>query len=204
MTTDLVVIGGSWGGFEAVCHLLGALPGEISAPIVVALHRSPKSSNDALERMIRDCTRLDVVGVEDKRPLHDACIYVAPPDYHLLVEDGSLALSTDDVVQYSRPSIDVLFESAADEYGAGVVGVLLTGANADGASGIRRIKARGGMTMAQDPATAARAEMPRAAVETGMVDFVADLDGLAARLAEIVDPAAPVDARDPAARGVHR
>ena len=138
MTTDLVVIGGSWGGFEAVCHLLGALPGEISAPIVVALHRSPKSSNDALERMIRDCTRLDVVGVEDKRPLHDACIYVAPPDYHLLVEDGSLALSTEDVVQHARPSIDVLFESAADEYGAGVVGVLLTGANADGASGIRR------------------------------------------------------------------
>jgi two-component system chemotaxis response regulator CheB len=137
VTADLVVIGGSWGGFEAVCHLLRGLPAEIDAPIVVALHRSPKSSHGALERMIRDCTALDVVGAEDKRPLRERASTSRPPDYHLLVEDGSLALSTEDVVQHSRPSIDVLFESAADQYGAGVVGVLLTGANADGAAASR-------------------------------------------------------------------
>jgi two-component system, chemotaxis family, protein-glutamate methylesterase/glutaminase len=95
-------------------------------------------------------------------------------------------LSTDDLVQQSRPSIDVLFESAADQYGEGVVGVVLTGANADGAAGIRRIKLRGGTTMAQDPASAVRPEMPQAAIDTGMVDVVADVEGLAAHLAELL------------------
>jgi two-component system chemotaxis response regulator CheB len=183
---DLVVVGGSWGGFEAVCELLRLLPDESEPPVVIALHRSAKSAHGALEAMVGECTRLPVVPVEDKEPLRIGCLYVAPPDYHLLIEDGSLALSTDDLVQYSRPSIDVLFESAADEYGEGVVGVLLTGANSDGAAGIRRIKLRGGTTMVQDPATAVRPEMPQAAIDTGMVDIVADIAGLAAQLAELV------------------
>lgn len=191
MSADVVVVGGSWGGFEAVCELLRKLPGEPSTPIVVALHRSPKSPPGALETMIRECTRALVVAVEDKEPLRAGCVYLAPADYHLLVEDGSLALSTDDLVQYSRPSIDVLFESAADEYGSGVIGVLLSGANPDGAAGIRRIKQRGGTTMAQDPATAVRPEMPRAAIGTGLVDLVADIDGLAARLGELVGLSSP-------------
>lgn len=186
MTVDLVVIGGSWGGFQAACQLLRLLPDEPGPPLVIALHRSAKSANGALEAMVRDCSRVPVVPVEDKEPLRCGCLYVAPPDYHLLIEDGSLALSTDDLVQFSRPSIDVLFESAADEYGEGVVGVLLTGANSDGAAGIRRIKLRGGTTMVQDPASAVRPEMPQAAIDTGMVDLVADIEGLAARLGELI------------------
>jgi len=185
VTVDLVVIGGSWGGFKAACELLRLLPDTLTAPVVIALHRSAKSAHGALEAMVRECTRMPVVPVEDKEPLRSGCVYVAPPDYHLLIEDGSLALSTDDLVQFSRPSIDVLFESAADEYGEGVVGVLLTGANADGAAGIRRIKLRGGTTMVQDPATAVRPEMPQAAIDTGMVDVVADIEGLAARLSDL-------------------
>ena len=191
MTAELVVIGGSWGGFEAVCLLLRRLPPDPAPPMVIVLHRSQKSAHGALEAMVRDCSRAPVVPVEDKEPLRPGCLYLAPPDYHLLIEDGSLALSTDDLVQFSRPSIDVLFESAADQYGEGLVGVLLTGANADGAAGIRRIKLRGGTTMAQDPATAVRPEMPQAAIDTGMVDVVADIEGLAARLGELVVLSAP-------------
>ena len=190
MSVEIIVVGGSWGGFDALCRLLANLPASTPVPIVVALHRSLRSRGERLESMIGECTRLRVVTVEDKTPLAPGCVHVAPADYHLLIEDGSLALSTDEFVQHARPSIDVLFDSAADEYGAGVVGVLLSGANADGASGIARIKARGGTTMAQDPETAARSAMPQAAIDTGAVDLVAPLDRLAAELAELLGVAA--------------
>ncbi len=110
-------------------------------------------------------------------------MYVAPPDYHLIVEAGHLALSTDDFVQFARPSIDVLFESAADAYGARAVGVLLTGVNHDGAEGLARIAAAGGFTIAQDPETAERPEMPRAAVERGAARKVLELDRIGPFLA---------------------
>lgn len=186
MTADLVVIGGSWGGFEAVCELLAPMPRAAALPFVVALHRSPRSKDGALEQMLANCLRLEVIAVEDKSPLKAGCVHVAPADYHLLIEDGSLALSTDPQVQFSRPSIDMLFESAADEYMAGVVGVVLTGANADGAAGVRRIKVLGGVTMAQEPATAVKPQMPQAAINTGCVDFVGPIPALARELGLLI------------------
>jgi two-component system chemotaxis response regulator CheB len=112
-------------------------------------------------------------------------VYLAPPDYHLLVEPGSLALSLDVRVQFARPSIDVLFESAADVYGRGVIGVVLTGANEDGAAGLRYVRARGGFAIVQDPVTAEREEMPRAALAAGEVDRVLPLARIAPTLVEL-------------------
>lgn len=186
MTVELVVIGGSWGGFDALCELLSTLPKHTSVPFVVALHRSPRSNDGRLERMLAEAVQLDVVTVEDKTQLEPGCVHLAPADYHLLIEDGSLALSTEALVQYSRPSIDVLFDSAAEEYAAGVVGIILTGANSDGAAGIKAIKARGGSTMAQDPSTAVKPTMPQAAINTGQVDFVAPIPQIARRLAGLL------------------
>jgi two-component system chemotaxis response regulator CheB len=126
-----------------------------------------------------------VVPAHDKEPLRPGTVFVAPPDYHLLVETGHLALSTEDVVQFARPSIDVLFESAADAYGAGTVGVLLTGVNQDGAAGLARIAAAGGHTIAQDPKTAERPEMPAAAIKRGAAKRVLELDQIGRFLAKL-------------------
>lgn len=186
MRPAIVVVGGSWGGFDALCELLCSLPADTSVPIVVALHRSPRSRDGALEKMLARCVALEVVTVEDKTPLRPGCVHLAPADYHLLIEDGSLALSTDALVQFSRPSVDVLFESAADEYAAGVIAIVLTGANSDGAAGVRRIKSQGGVTMAQDPATAAKATMPQAAIDTGQVDHVGPIPFLVRSLRGLI------------------
>jgi two-component system chemotaxis response regulator CheB len=131
-------------------------------------------------------TELQVCEAGDKDTICPGRVHVAPPDYHLYVEEGGFALSVDEAVQYSRPSIDVLFDSAADVYGARLIGVVLTGANDDGADGIRRIKRRGGATIAQDPKTAVRREMPDAAIATGDVDIVVPLDDIAGKLVELV------------------
>lgn len=186
MSVELVVIGGSWGGFDALCKLLSTMPKHGSTPFVVALHRSPRSKDGRLERMLAEGVQLDVITVEDKTQLEPGCVHLAPADYHLLIEDGSLALSTEALVQCSRPSIDVLFDSAAQEYGAGVVGIVLTGANSDGAAGIAAIKAHGGSTMAQDPSTAVKPAMPQAAINTGQVDFVGTVPQIARKLAGLL------------------
>jgi two-component system chemotaxis response regulator CheB len=161
---SLVVVGGSWGGTVALRTVLRGLGDSFDAPIVVVLHRAARSNDELLERILRDGVTRDVCEVDDKTPLDSACVFIGPPDYHLLVEEGRLALSTDAPVNFSRPSIDVLFESAADAYGAGVVAVVLTGANDDGAAGVRRVLERGGRVIVQDPAGAERTEMPNAAI----------------------------------------
>ena len=130
---------------------------------------------------------LPVKEADDQDELEAGHIYIAPPDYHLLVERGSLALSTDEKVQFSRPSIDVLLESAADAYASRLIAVILTGANEDGAIGIRRVKEMGGRTIVQDPSTAERASMPQAAVDTGAVDMVLSLEEIPRVLVELVD-----------------
>ena len=122
---------------------------------------------------------------EDKDPIAAPGVYLAPPDYHLLLEPGRLALSTDEIVNFSRPSIDVLFESAADAYGEAVVAVLLTGANSDGARGLGRVRAAGGYAIVQDPATAESKEMPAAAVKDHVFDKVLPLDEIARELLRI-------------------
>ena len=164
MPYELIVVGCSWGGLAALGRLLGHLPEEVDLPIAIAQHRSPESPRGGLERALgRDLAR-PVLEAGDKDPIERGHVYVAPTDYHLLVERGSFALSVDEHVRHARPSIDVLFESAADAYGAELIGVVLTGANADGADGLARIVERGGVAIVQDPETAEAREMPEAAL----------------------------------------
>jgi two-component system, chemotaxis family, protein-glutamate methylesterase/glutaminase len=183
---DVVVIGASWGGLRALEQVLGALPGDFPAPIVIAQHRDIDSEDALLERLLNRHTRLRVADAEDKAPLQPGTVLLSPPGYHLLVTDDHVDLSVDAPVQFARPSIDVLFESAAEEYGRRVVGVLLTGANADGAAGLAEIARRGGRTIVQDPATAERPEMPRAALAAMKPDAVVPLEDVARALCEAV------------------
>ena len=173
---DLVVIGASWGGLDAVGRVLAGFPAEVDLPIVVAQHRHPDSLDATLRGLLGSQIGRPVVDVEDKLEIEAGRVYLAPPDYHLLVERGSFALSVDERVKFARPSIDVLFHSAADAYGAGVIGVILTGANEDGAAGLAEIKERGGVAIIQDPTGAARRAMPDAALAATVADAVLPLD----------------------------
>jgi two-component system chemotaxis response regulator CheB len=196
MSYELVVIGTSWGGLEASGRILGALPSGFGCAIVVLQHRSSEESQ--LVTLLRRRTTLPVREAYDKDPLVAGTVLVAPPNYHLLIERGSVALSTDAPVAHSRPSIDVLFESAADSYEDRVIGVVLTGANEDGAAGLARIKARGGYTIVEDPETAERATMPRAALARVTPDAVLSIDAIAARVTDLCrvgDPDRLEDAR---------
>src|SRR5205823_11907686 len=136
--------------------LLSDLPAGVDLPVVVAQHRHVTSPPGALADLLHLRIRRPVQDVEDKMPIEPRNVYLAPPDYHLLVQRGSFALSTDARVQFARPSIDVLFESAAYAYGRGVIGIILTGANEDGAAGLAVVKQRGGVAVIQDPRGAAK------------------------------------------------
>jgi two-component system, chemotaxis family, protein-glutamate methylesterase/glutaminase len=175
---ELIVIGTSWGGLHALSRLLGGMRDDVHQPIVVAQHRSPESQGIVLGRLLQGHTRRIVGDPDDKTPLENDHVYLGPPDYHVLVEGGHLALSTDAPVQFARPSIDVLFESAADNYGERAIGIVLTGANADGAQGLARIKHRGGVAIVQDPATSYKRAMPDAALAATAADAVLPLDAI--------------------------
>ena len=185
-TASVVVVGTSWGGVAALRTLLGDLPDDLPAAVVVAPHRR-SHDDDVLEHLLELAATLPVRAIEDKMPLEPAVIYVAPSDYHTLIEPGALALSTEDRVNFSRPSIDVLFESAADAYRDRVVAVVLTGANQDGAQGAAAVHAYGGVTIAEDPETATRPEMPRAAIATGVIDHVLPLERIAETVTRLVN-----------------
>ena len=129
--------------------MLAGFPDDIDVPIVVAQHRHRDSVEETLSALLSSHIGRPVADVDDKLPIERGRVYLAPPDYHLLVERGWFALSVDERVQFARPSIDVLFQSAADAYGAGVIGVVLTGSNEDGAAGLARIKERGGVAVVQ-------------------------------------------------------
>jgi two-component system chemotaxis response regulator CheB len=185
---QLIVVGCSLGGMHAMQAILHGLPPRFCVPIVVAQHRH-KHSNEGLPAFLRRETDLRVVDADDKLWIEPGNVYLAPADYHLLVDRvdgrGELNLSVDEAVRYSRPSIDILFESAADAYGAEVVGIILTGANEDGARGAQRIKRRGGVVIAQDPATAEAPAMPQAAIDTKAVDRILRLEDIASHLVEL-------------------
>ncbi len=182
---ELIVIGCSMGGMAALEAIFSPLPAGFHVPIVVAQHRY-RTSGEALPAFLRRHSQLNVVDALDKQWVKPGNVYLAPADYHLLVErGGELSLSVDDAVAYSRPSIDVLFESAAKAYSKGVVGVVLTGMNADGARGAKRIKERGGFVLVQDPATAESPEMPQAAIAATRVDRILPLDRIGPFLLEL-------------------
>ena len=173
---ELICIGASWGGLQAIGQLLSDIPDELEQPIVIVQHRHPDSLGGTFVQLLQGHTRRVVVDAEDKVAIEPRHVYVAPPNYHLLVERGWLALSVDAHVQHARPSVDVLFESVAHAYGERAIGIILTGANADGAAGLAAIKRRGGVAVVQDPAGAIRRSMPEAAIAATAADAVLPLE----------------------------
>lgn len=173
MDSDIIVVGASLGGLSALGVLLKDLPADFALPIVLVQHRSVESNT--LLRELRRLTNLRVEEPSDKDSILRGYLYVAPADYHLLVEPTEFRLSTEGPVHYARPSIDVLFESAADAYGSRTVGVILTGANGDGSRGSARIKQAGGILVVQNPEDAECPIMPRAALNATPADKVLPL-----------------------------
>jgi two-component system chemotaxis response regulator CheB len=193
---QIVVVGTSWGGLHALGVLLGGLPAGFVLPLAVVQHRS-RDSDGLLAQLLQDETPRPVREVEDKDPIRPGHVYVAPPDYHLLVDGAHFSLSVDPPVRFSRPSIDVTFISAAASCGRGTAGVVLTGANEDGALGLRRIADSGGHAVVQDPATAEIGTMPAAARHAVPSAVVLPVEQIAAHLATL--PVAPE--LDPRASG---
>lgn len=180
---SIVVIGTSWGGLAALSKLLGDLPGDFALPVAVVQHRS-KESELLLPRLLQDATDLNVCEMEDKDPLCAGTVHLAPANYHAIIDTGYISLTVEEPVRFSRPSIDVLFMSAADAYRSGTIGVVLTGANEDGSRGIRHIVERGGKALVQDPKTAEIPIMPEAALRSVPNAEVLSLDSMAKRLVE--------------------
>lgn len=181
-----VVMGASWGGVEASIQVLSALGAGFPVPVFLAQHQRYETES-RLARVLASRTGLRVVAPDDKTPIEPGVLYVAPPGYHMLVDKDQIVLSCHWPVHYSRPSIDELFCSVGHIYGAATLAVLLTGANEDGAEGIRYIHRRGGTTVAQDPATAEAPTMPESAIRTGCVDYVLPLQEIGPFLREQVN-----------------
>jgi two-component system chemotaxis response regulator CheB len=179
---DLVVIGASLGGLVALKQVLGCLPQSFGAAVAICQHRRPDNTS-RLVHVLRAACALPVVEPEDKSAIERGIVYLAPADYHLLVERGWLALSTDEPIHFARPSIDVLFETAAEAYRQRAMGVLLTGASEDGAAGLLAIKKWGGATIVQDPETAVSSVAPRAALARLCPDHVLPLGSIGPELA---------------------
>jgi two-component system, chemotaxis family, protein-glutamate methylesterase/glutaminase len=186
---QIVVMGTSSGGLSALQVILPGLAEKFPCPLVIAQHRGKEAGSGLREFLQKSC-RLSIVEPEDKALIEPGHVYLAPRDYHLLVEKGSFALSTDAPVWYARPSINVLFESAADAYAERAIGIILSGANGDGAQGLAAIKARGGTAIVEEPATASHPVMPEAALAATTVDRVLPLAEIAPFLNSICQRAA--------------
>ncbi|QJW83921.1 chemotaxis protein CheB [Ramlibacter terrae] len=183
---EAVAIGASAGGIDALLELLGGLQAPFRGTVIAVLHL-PESHESRLPEVFSARLGIPVEEAQPHAPVESGKVYFAPPGYHLLVEgDRTFSLSCDPPVLFSRPSIDVLMESCADLYGPDMAGIVLTGANEDGARGLARIGAAGGMTAVQDPAEAAHAAMPLAAVKMANPDYVLPLAGLRRLLHTVV------------------
>ena len=182
---EAVVIGASAGGVEALSELLPALPPSLRASFFIVLHL-PRERPSLLVEIYEKRCALPVREAEDKEPVEPGTVYFAPPDYHMLIEQNrQLALSADEPVHYSRPSIDVLFESAADVYGGRLLGIILTGGNEDGAAGLHAVHRAGGVTVVQKPDNAKVPLMVLSALQRNPADFVLPLNEIAALLAAL-------------------
>jgi two-component system chemotaxis response regulator CheB len=180
-----IVAGGSTGALEALTTIVPALPARFPLPLCIVLHILPERPSHLAEVLAVRCA-LPVKEAEDKEPLAPGTVYLGVPNYHLLIEKkGCFSLSIDERVHFSRPSIDVLFESAADAYGPALIGVLLSGANQDGAAGLARIKEKGGLTIVQSPDTASMPTMPAAAIRLAAADHVLPLAEIGPFLARL-------------------
>ena len=178
----LVVIGTSWGGIQALKSLLKLLKSPFSFTVVVVIHQD-RHTRSQLSQLLTDMAEFRVIEASDKEPLSPGNVYISTPNYHLLVEqDGTLSHTVDIPVNFSRPSVDVLFQTAADAFADRVVAIVLTGANQDGAVGVQRVKMRGGQVLVQDPKEAEAKAMPLAAIGSTDVDFIGSLGAIAERL----------------------
>lgn len=187
LAAQAVVIGSSAGAVQALSRILPRLPADYPLPILLVVHIPAEPSG--LLKLFSAKSRIRVQEPEDKEPVAPGTVYLAPPGYHMLVEqDHSISLSADEAVLFSRPSIDVLFESAADTYGAGLVGIVLTGANEDGARGAAAIHAAGGAVWVEDPTTAYAEAMPSAALAKCPQATVLSLDAIADHLLKLGTP----------------
>jgi len=184
---EIVLIGASYGGLSALQTVLPELSSDFPLPIVIVQHRK-KDGDDGLCEYLRKRSRLPLVEPNDKEKVEPGHVYLAPRDYHLLIEESIFALSTESPVGFARPSIDVAFSSAADVYRERAVGLILTGANADGARGLARIKAMGGLALVQDPQSAESRAMPEAAIAATRVDSILSLAEIAPFLNELCHP----------------
>ncbi len=172
----VIVIGVSTGGSKALKAILSVLPSEFALAVIIVMHRH-KDTDGYLEQSLDNECKMHVKQADEKEEIKAGVVYVAPPNYHLLIEDdGTFSMSVERAVNYSRPSIDVVFESAADAFGQRLIGVVLTGANKDGSRGLKKIKEAGGLAIVQTPQTAEAPGMPRAAIEAVNPDYVLPLE----------------------------
>lgn len=177
MRFDVIVIGVSWGGMKALQTIVPLLPAGFRIPIIIVQHLGSYSGTEWIDILNGMCAVR--VKEADEKEFIERGIYIAPPNYHLLIEkDRTFSLSLDERVNYARPSIDVLFDCASDVYKEKAIGVILTGLNSDGAEGLKRIKENGGAAVVQDPETAEIAEMPLAALAITNVDYIVKLEEL--------------------------
>ncbi|MBW2202531.1 MAG: chemotaxis protein CheB [Deltaproteobacteria bacterium] len=184
---ECIVIGVSAGGMDALLKILPILPADFPLPVVVVQHLDPHSTDSYFAQYFNERCPIEVREANEREPVMVGNVYFAPPNYHLLIEnDKTFSLSSDDKINFSRPSIDVLFESAADVYGQALVGLILTGASSDGAIGLKRIKENGGLTIVQDPKTAESNLMPLSAIQASPVDHILSLQDIPNLLQELV------------------
>jgi two-component system, chemotaxis family, protein-glutamate methylesterase/glutaminase len=181
---DVVALGSSAGGLNALSQVLRALPATFPGSIVVVQHLAPDHKS-WIANLLGHSTRMRVKQAEHGEIMLPGTVYIAPPDEHLLVGPGKIQLAHSQLVHFSRPSIDLLFESVAGTYGSRAIGVVLSGSGRDGATGIRAIKEAGGLTMAQAPDSAEFRPMPQAAVDTGCIDFVLPLEKIGSTLIDL-------------------
>lgn len=168
---ELLIIGGSAGGLEVLLEVLPQLRTDLDYAVVLVMHR--RGGDSLLTGLLSDKTKLAVKEAEEKEAIRPGVIYIAPADYHLLIEnDKTFSLDYSEKIHYSRPAIDASFETAAEAYGPLLAGVLLSGANADGAEGLLQIKQAGGLTIVQDPDEASVSYMPQQAIEKGAADKI--------------------------------
>jgi len=185
MNYEAIVIGVSSGGMKAMKVMFSLLPKEFNTPIIIVQHISSQSENLWI-RLLNDKSNLYIKEADEKESIENGKVYIAPPNYHLLIErDKTFSLTIDERVNYARPSIDVLFESAAEAYKSKLIGVILTGSNNDGTNGLKRIKEYGGLTIVQDPATAESSYMPASAIAVVQMDYILTLENIIKLLIKI-------------------
>lgn len=188
---EAIATGVSAGGMEALKIMLTPLPANFPLPLIIVQHMHPYSENYLVHFLNERC-RLQVKEAEEKEPILPGIIYIAPPNYHLLIEsDRTFSLTVSEKVNHARPSIDVTFETAARVYRKRLIGIILTGANTDGGLGLKQIKVNGGLVIVQDPATAAVDSMPRAAIAETAVDYILPLQKIGPLLEKIASETYP-------------